>query len=483
MDADKGGQKNREREMISFPRWAEMLAAEGAIPGGRREAYRCAIIAFLGYCKRRHAGASVILIQSYLSGLAEQERSGAREALRWWYRAAQGGGRWPVDGEQLPVTGGQLPVGGEWMAEDGAGDGGRKTGDGGPAALSKQAGLGAAGYTPNRQAGVPPPAAASDLGGPGWERDLIKACRERHFLWRTERTYRDWAARFAAFLRPRSPYAAGKEEVGAFLSHLAVTQRASPSTQKQALNAVVFLMQEALHRELGEIEFQRAAPSRRVPTVLSAEECQRLFAQLDGTPHLMAELAYGSGVRLMELLRLRVHHLDLDRRQLRVLSGKGDKDRATVLPEALVAPLHDHLARLRVLYAEDRALELPGVWLPEGLARKYPKAGETWEWQWLFPSRELSVDPTSGLVRRHHVLDGAVQASIRRAAQAAGLDKRVTPHVLRHSFATHMLEAGADIRTVQDLLGHAKVETTQIYTHVMQKGGLGAVSPLDRLKR
>ena len=335
----------------------------------------------------------------------------------------------------------------------------------------------------HRQAGVPPPQAAADLGGPDWERELIKACRERNFLWRTERTYRDWAARFAAFLRPRSPYAAGQEEVGAFLSHLAVTQRASPSTQKQALNAVVFLMQEALHRELGEIDFRRARPGQRVPTVLSGEECRQLFAQLDGTPRLMAELAYGSGVRLMELLRLRVHHLDLERRQLRVLSGKGDKDRATVLPEALVETLRDHLARLRVLYAEDRALALPGVWLPEGLARKYPKAGETWEWQWLFPSRELSVDPTSGVVRRHHVLDGAMQASIRRAARAAGLDKRVTPHVLRHSFGTHMMEGGADIRTVQELMGHAKLETTKLYLHVMQKGGPGSVSPLDRLKR
>ena len=486
MDADKDGQK-RERELISFPRWAELLAAETAIPAERREAHRSAIIAFLGYCKRRHAGASVILIQSYLSGLGEQERSGAREALRWWYRAAQGAASGlkleaEVEGHE---TAGRRPVDcGRRAVEQRADDGRWKTGDGGPPAADarnvKRSATGGSAH--GGSSGTPPPAAARDLGGADWERDLIKACRERHFLWRTERTYRDWSGRFARFLQPRSPYAAGKEEVGAFLSHLAVTQRASPSTQKQALNAVVFLMQEALHRELGDIEFHRAQPSQRVPTVLSAEECQRLFAQLDGTPRLMAELAYGSGVRLMELLRLRVHHLDLDRRQLRVLSGKGDKDRATVLPESLVESLRDHLARLRVLYAEDRALELPGVWLPEGLARKYPKAGETWEWQWLFPSRELSVDPTSGLVRRHHVLDGAVQASIRRAAQAAGLDKRVTPHVLRHSFATHMLEAGADIRTVQDLLGHAKVETTQIYTHVMQKGGLGAVSPLDRMK-
>ncbi len=308
MDADRSGQ-SQGRELISFPRWAEVLAADAAIPNERREAYRCAIIAFLGFCKRRHAGASVILIKAYLRGLPEQARSDARAALRWWYRAAGAGDRRAEDGG---------------LRSD---DRRQRTEDGGPAPDGgrQQAGasLGATSSGRRRQAGAPPPQAANDLGGADWERDLIKACRERHFLWRTEETYRAWAARFAAFLRPRSPYGATKDDVGAFLSHLAVTQRASPATQKQALNAIVFLMQEALHRELGEIEFQRAAPNRRVPTVLSAAECQRLFAQLDGTPRLMAELAYGSGVRLMELLRLRVHHLDLDRRQLRVLSGKG----------------------------------------------------------------------------------------------------------------------------------------------------------------
>lgn len=329
-----------------------------------------------------------------------------------------------------------------------------------------------------------PPRAAEDLGGADWERDLIEACRERNFLWRTEQTYREWAARFAAFVRPRSPYAANAEDVAAFLSRLAVEKRASPSTQKQALNALVFLMQEALHRELGEIDFHRAAAKKRVPTVLSLDECRRLFAQLDGTPRLMAELMYGAGLRLMELLRLRIHHLDLERRQLRVLAGKGDKDRVTMLPESLIAALAEHVGRLRPLFARDRAENLPGVWLPEGLARKYPNAGTSWEWQWLFPSRETSVDPVGGIRRRHHVLDGAVQEFVRKAARATGLDKRVTPHVFRHSFATHLLESGTDIRTVQELLGHESVETTQIYLHVMQKpGGVGTVSPLDRVKR
>jgi integron integrase len=328
---------------------------------------------------------------------------------------------------------------------------------------------------------VVPPLAKTDQGGADWERDLITAVRSKGLLWRTEETYRAWSARFAQFLRPRSPYAATAEDVGAFLTALAVKQRAMPSTQKQALNAVIFLLQQGLKIEVGEIPFQRAFARRRVPTVLSRSECQRLFHELNGTARLMAELAYGSGLRLMELLRLRVHHLDFERQQLRVFGGKGDKDRVTVLPEQLIGQLRTHVARLRELYETDRAEGLPGVWLPEGLARKYGKAGESWEWQWMFPSRETSIDPLTKSRRRHHVIDGTFQNAIRLAAQRAQIDKRVTPHVLRHSFATHLLESGTDIRTVQDLLGHESVETTQIYTHVMQKPGLGVRSPLDAL--
>lgn len=193
----------------------------------------------------------------------------------------------------------------------------------------------------------------------------------------------------------------------------------------------------------------------------------------------MAELAYGAGLRLMELLRLRVHHLDLERGQVRVLGGKGDKDRATVLPVRLEPALRGHLERLHGLWKTDRGNRAPGVWLPEGLARKYPRAGESWEWQWVFPSRELSTDRGSGIRRRHHVSDNAFQQAVKKAGQRAGLNKRVTPHVFRHSFATHLLEGGTDIRTVQELMGHADVRTTQIYLHVMRKPGLGVRSPLD----
>jgi integron integrase len=194
----------------------------------------------------------------------------------------------------------------------------------------------------------------------------------------------------------------------------------------------------------------------------------------------MVELAYGAGLRLMELLRLRVHHVDLERQRLQVFAGKGDKDRITVLPEKLIAPLREHIDRLKLQWQSDRDAGLPGVWLPEGLARKYPKAGVSWQWQWLFPAKKPGLDPATGIRRRHNLSDMSFQRTVKRAAQSAGLTKRVTPHVFRHSFATHLLEAGTDIRTVQELLGHASVETTQIYTHVMKKPGLGVRSPLDQ---
>jgi integron integrase len=430
---------------ISFPEWKRALAAHAALNPAEKRDFERAIIGFLSECKRRHEPASVELARQYLESRRAAETSVERRALRWFVRAASGR---PAAGNLAPrssLRGGASP-------QRGAESRGRS---------------------------APPPLAAADLGATPWERALIKACRERGFLWRTEQTYREWAVRFARFIAPRSPQAAGGEEVAAFLSALAVEGRASPSAQRQALNALVFLMQEALSRELGEMKFTRAFPKRRLPMVLTTGECRALFAQLEGTPRLMVELAYGAGLRLMELLRLRVHHLDFARRQLRVLGGKGDKDRVTVLPEALQDRLHEHLARLRQQWTADRAAGYAGVWLPEGLARKYPKAGESWEWQWLFPAKELSRDPATGIMRRHHVSDTTFQRIVKRAAERSGTNKRVTPHVFRHSFATHLLEGGADIRTVQELMGHASVETTQIYTHVMKKPGLGVRSPLD----
>ena len=457
---------HEDREPISFPGWKAALEG-AALPAVDRERYRRAILGLLKQCKEEHAPVSVALIRRHLAAKRDPQ---AREALRWFYRSAGRGGKSGEgskrgEGAAAPVTEERSgPVAG----------GARGTGREASRHLEVKP------LHPVARRRDWPPPAALDRGGADWERDLIAAARERGFLWRTEETYRMWAGRFAKFLAPRSPYAAGADEVAGFLSQLAVESRASPSTQKQALNALVFLMEEALHRRLGEIRFRRAAPRVRMPVVLSKAECARLFAELDEAPRLMAELMYGSGLRLMELLRLRVQHVDFERGQLHVRGGKGDKDRVTVLPAKLGPRLQAHLAELRAWHEADRAAGLPGVWLPEGLARKYPKAGERWNWQWLFPSRETSVDPATKIRRRHHVIDSTFQNNIRWAAERAGLDKRVTPHVLRHSFATHLLESGTDIRTVQELLGHQSVETTQIYTHVMQKPGLGVRSPLDR---
>jgi integron integrase len=423
------------QETIAFPGWADVLAAS-ELPPGARESHRRQIIQFLRFCKNAHAPATVVLARQFLER-AEDNPSSTRDALRWLFRAARSRRAVGIPSVDRPEM------------------------------------------ESRPQAQRLPPLARDDLGRNRWEQDLISAVRKKGLLWRTEVTYRDWAGRFAAFLRPRTPYVADADDVAGFLTQLAVKQRASPATQKQALNALVFLLQEALHRQLAPIEFKHAYPRQRMPVVLSRDECERLFEKLDGTGQLMAELAYGAGLRLMELLRLRVQDLDLARARLMVRAGKGDRDRVTVLPSRLQRPLAAHLDRLRKLHAEDRAAGLPGVWLPEGLARKYQGAGEAWEWQWVFPSRETSVDPITKVRRRHHLADTTFQNTIKGAARAAGIDKRVTPHVLRHSFATHLLESGADIRTVQELLGHQSVETTQIYTHVMQKPGLGVRSPLD----
>ncbi|WP_415910709.1 integron integrase [Oleiharenicola sp. Vm1] len=444
---------------ISFPVWKEQLAQAGLGPS-RQEAFRCEILSFLRHCKATHSAATAELARRYLEERERLTRRPAREALRWFFRQ---GARW-MEANREP-------------RDEPTGTHGSPGARPAPPSLRES---GAIRPSPNRGRSAPPRLAADDLGNEPWERQLVRALRERGMLWRTEQTYRGWAVRFARFIAPRSPSAADGTDVAAFLSALAVNGRASPAAQKQALNALVFLMQEALARDLGEMKFTRAFPKRRLPTILTAGECRALFAQLGGTPRLMAELAYGAGLRLMELLRLRVHHLDLARSQLRVLGGKGDKDRVTVLPESLRARLHEHLARLRSQWEADRAAGHAGVWLPEGLARKYPKAGESWEWQWLFPARDLSRDPASGVVRRHHLSDTTFQRIVKQAATRAGSNKRVTPHVFRHSFATHLLENGTDIRTVQELLGHASVETTQIYTHVMKRPGLGVRSPLDR---
>jgi len=274
----------------------------------------------------------------------------------------------------------------------------------------------------------------------------------------------------------------GSTEVRAFLTHLAVTRRVAASTQNQALNAIVFMYREVLRRDPGEFgEFQRAKRPKRLPTVLTRDEVQRVLAHVDGTHGLMARLLYGTGMRLMECVRLRIKDVEFSRGTITVRSGKGDKDRVTMLPESLRQSLQQHIERLQALYEQDRAANLPGVELPHALAVKTPHAGISWPWQWVFPARNVSRDPRSGIIRRHYVLEDGLQRAMKQAVRKADLAKPASCHTLRHSFATHLLEAGTDIRSVQELLGHSDVSTTMIYTHLLERGACGVTSPLDRL--
>jgi len=309
--------------------------------------------------------------------------------------------------------------------------------------------------------------------------------RVKHYSLRTEEAYVLWARRYLKFHRGRAgvwrhPRELGAADIGAFLTHLATVEHVAAATQNQALNALVFLYGSVLNIELGELgDVARASRPGRVPVVLGREEVTRLLAALDGTSRLMAQTLYGTGLRLMELLRLRVKDVDFERNQIVVRGGKGNKDRVTMLPEKLKPELERHLARVRLLHEQDLRAGFGEVYLPEGLARKYPNAAKEWGWQWVFPSRSRSRDPRSGKVRRHHTQETGLQRAVKVGLKLAGITKPASCHTLRHSFATHLLESGTDIRTVQDLLGHKDVTTTQIYTHVMQKPGLGVKSSLD----
>jgi integron integrase len=314
---------------------------------------------------------------------------------------------------------------------------------------------------------------------------LREVMRVKHYSLRTEEAYGQWVRRFLKFHRDQAgmwkhPREMGATEVVAFLNHLAVVELVAVATQNQALNAISFLYAQVLGLELGDLgEVLAASKPRRVPVVLGKEEIQKLLASLEGTWRLMAQVLYGTGLRLMELLRLRVQDVDFDRNQIVVRSGKGDRDRVTMLPGKLKLELQQHLERVRLLWERDVREGFGEVHLNEALARKYPKAAKDWGWQWVFPSRSRSRDPRSGKERRHHVQETGLQRAVKAGLHLSGIHKRASCHTLRHSFATHLLENGYDIRTVQDLLGHKDVTTTQIYTHVMQKPGLGVRSPLD----
>lgn len=421
--------KDKVNERVWFREWAQVLDQE-SVEQKKRKLYRHTILGYLHFCKISGRPVSIASARAFVENTERREskitidKSVQKEALNWFFKHASSG----------------------------------------------------ANYLPNDV----PPLAKADRGEADWERKMIPRIRNLHLQWRTEQTYREWAWRFARFLGSAPVESATEEQVREYLTRLATLERVSASTQRQALNAIVFLLREVYGKKLGDFSgFIRGRRSLRVPVVLTREECRLLFEQLSGTTKLMAELMYGSGLRLMELLRLRIKDVDINRGQIIVRAGKGDKDRVSVLPVSLAERLREHLKLLRILYEEDRSKKISGVWLPEGLERKFREAGKSWEWQWFFPSRQLSVDPRTGLTRRHHVLDAAFQHAIREAARKAELNKRVTPHVLRHSFATHLLESGSDIRTVQELLGHSDISTTQIYLHVIKKPGIGVKSPLD----
>lgn len=315
---------------------------------------------------------------------------------------------------------------------------------------------------------------------PGVLEVMRQSLRTKHYSIRTEEVYLGWVRRYIAFTGRRHPRDLGHAEVSAFLSSLAVQGDVSASTQNQALSAILYLYREVLGTDLPWLQdVVRAKRPRKLPVVLTRTEVQRLLLQADGDTGLVMRLLYGTGMRLLEACRLRIKDVDLERRIVTVRDGKGAKDRVTVLPGSLLDEIERQGQRALEVFRLDRAAGADGVWLPHALARKYPSAPLEAPWQYLFPAERLSLDPRSDARRRHHIDEKRVQRAVRQAGARAALTKPVSPHTLRHSFATHLLESGYDIRTVQELLGHADVSTTQIYTHVLNRGGLSVRSPLD----
>lgn len=314
------------------------------------------------------------------------------------------------------------------------------------------------------------------------EEEIVRILRLQHKSYRTEKTYLGWIRRFFVFTKQVNAKEINVEDLKNFLSHLAVERRVSASTQKQAFNALLFLYRNLLKIEINDLDGTiRSKIPQRLPVVLSSKEIRLIFSHMNGVTRLISELIYGSGLRLQECLMLRIKDIDYERNCMTIRLGKGNKDRQTLFPENLKSDFMNHLKAIRKIHEKDRKHSVEGVWLPPALERKYPNAGKEWGWFWVFPSYKLSIDPVSKKIRRHHVYHSTVQKAFRNAVKKTGITKRATIHTLRHSFATHLLENGYDIRTVQELLGHADVKTTMIYTHVAQKNKLGVRSPLDEL--
>jgi integron integrase len=434
---------------ISFPNWEQALSRID-LPERRKQSWTITIRWFLSFCRRGRAPVTAQSARDFVAWAQAQKQRPAwmieewKNALRWFFQSAPRSGSAKGNCVKADAAS-REKVGGAMAREE-----------------------------------------VRPTGGPGevssWKEAFLTVVRRRHYSFRTEQSYLVWIERFARCHKATKLQDLGTEQVKAFLDQMALNERLSASSQRQALNALVFLYREVFEKDLGDFsDFRRAKVRPHAPVWLNGDEIKRLFDCLEGDWNLMAKIMFGGGLRLMELLRLRVKDVDLDQGVITVRAGKGDKDRFTALAHVTVEPLRGHLERMRVLYEQDRRAGIAGVWLPEGLERKYPKAGEEWPWFWVWPENDLSIDPRSGVMRRHHLLERSFQVAIKTAAWKAKLNKRVTPHVLRHSFATHMIEKHYDIRTVQELLGHRSVETTQIYTHVMNKPGAGIKSPLDSL--
>lgn len=306
------------------------------------------------------------------------------------------------------------------------------------------------------------------------------AIRVKHYSFRTEQTYKDWIVRYILFHKKRHPKDMGAEEIQAFITHLAVERHLSASSQNQALSAVMFLYRHVLHKEIELLpSLLQAEKSKTLPVVLTQAEALAVIGKMTGAPQLMTKILYGSGLRLMECLRLRVKDIDFGNRQIIVRDGKGGDDRLTPLPDSIISELKLQLKTVQIIHQKDLKDGFGEVYLPNALAQKYTAAPKEWLWQYLFPAAARSTDPVSKKIRRHHADPSALQKAIRAASKLAKVDKLVSPHTFRHSFATHLLQNGYDIRTVQELLGHKDVKTTMIYTHVLQRGGLAVKSPLD----
>ncbi len=306
--------------------------------------------------------------------------------------------------------------------------------------------------------------------------------RRLDYSLRTEQSYLNWIKRYILFCDKRHPSELGKAEMEAFLTDLAVNGKVSASTQNQALSALVFMYKQVLDMPPPWVEnVVRAKTKKYIPVVLSRAEMVRLLSNLKGKYNLIGQLLYGTGMRLMELTRLRVKDVDFDYRSIIVRDGKGNKDRVVMLPEKLITPLKEILVDRKTVFEQDLSAEVGSVFMPNALAKKYPNAQNNWIWQFVFASPKLSQDPRTGVTRRHHIYEQSIQRAIKQAAHSGKITKKVSPHTLRHSFATHLLESGYDIRTIQSLLGHKHVETTMIYTHVLKSGGQGVQSPLDVL--